>query len=387
MRPRVIIAGYLVRCPLGGYLWQALHYLKGFERLGCEVSFYEDTAYLSEAFDPAAGETGTRYDYGCTQIAAVLERFGFGQRWVFWDTWNGRYYGLSEARTNRLFEEADLFVNLAGVNRLGSRRRPPVCIYVDIDPAFTQIRLDSGDAGLRELLAEYDVHFTLGENIGSARSPLPTGGISWRPTRPVVLGDLWENPLLPASAPFSTIGKWDAGERDVVFRGERYGWRKSREWMRFLDLPQRSGERFELAMDVCSVPADLEKLVASGWGVRDPIPLSRSIDSYRTYVQESKGEFSAAKDMNVRLRSGWFSDRSVCYLAAGRPVVMQNTGFSDVLPTGHGLFAVNGIDDALEAMAKIRSDYPAACAAARNLALEAFAPETVLRPMLEAAGA
>lgn len=385
-RPRVILAGYFVRCPLGGYVWQALHYLKGFERLGCEVFFYEETAHFSEAFDPISGETGTTYEYGCGQIASVLERFGLANRWAFWDTWNDRYYGMSEEQTNRVFTEADVFVNLAGVNRLGSRPRPPACLYIDIDPAFTQIRLESGDAGLRELLAEHDLHFTFGENIGSERSPLPTGGIRWRPARPVVLCDLWENALRPASGAFSTIGKWDAAGRDVVFRGERYEWRKSREWMKFIELPRQSGERFDLAMDVSSVPADLERLVACGWTVRDPFGVSKSVDAYRTYIQESKGEFSAAKDMNVRLRSGWFSDRSACYLAAGRPVVVQDTGFGDVLPTGLGLFAVSGIEDALEAVASIRADYGAQCRAARDLARKYFEPEATLRPMLEAAG-
>jgi hypothetical protein len=285
-----------------------------------------------------------------------------------------------------LIEDADIFVNIAGVNRLGAKRWPPVRIYIDIDPAFTQIKLDNGDPGLREILGEHNLHFTFGENIGSQRSPLPTGGIEWRPTRQVVIADFWANGPGPASAPFSTIGKWDAGGRDLEFHGERYGWRKSHEWMKFLDLPRRTGERFEVAMDVWRAPEDLERLSRSGWSVRDPLSVSMGHEAYRSYIQGSKGEFSAAKDMNVRLRSGWFSDRSACYLAAGRPAVMQDTGFGDVLPTGSGLFAVKSLDEAVEAFAQIGADYPAHCAAARGVAHDFFSPQAVLAPMLRAVG-
>jgi hypothetical protein len=321
-RPRVIVAGYFVRFPIGGYVWQALHYLIGFERLGCEVFFYEDSAFHPDAYDPAAGSVGVSYDYGLARLAEILDRFGLADRWVFWDAQRDVHHGLSAAETSRVFAAADLLVNVAGVNRIGHRPRPPARIYLDIDPAFTQITLEQERSTRLELLAEHNLFFTFGENIGTARSPLPTGGIDWRPTRPPVVCDLWESGSARAGAPFTTIGKWDATDRDLEFRGERYHWRKSLEWAKFVDLPRRTAERFELAMDVDRSPQDEKRLRAAGWQIRGPLDVSLDYQGYRRYIQGSKGEFSAAKGMNVRLRSGWFSDRSICYLAAGRPAVL-----------------------------------------------------------------
>jgi hypothetical protein len=385
-RPRVIVAGYFVRFPLGGYVWQTLHYLIGLSRLGADVTFYEDSAYYTQAFDPDAGITGIDYAAGIRRASEVFARFGLGDRWVFWDAARDEYHGLSRAKTSEAFAQADLWLNVAGVNRLGDRHRPPTSVYVDIDPAFTQIRLEHGDAKLGALVAEHDLFFTFGENIGTERSPLPSVGIAWRPTRPPVVSDLWENSLSPADGIFTTIGKWDASDRDVEFRGERYHWRKSLEWRRFFDLPAASGERFELAMDVDCVPPDERALTAAGWRIRPPLTVSTDIDTYARYIQQSKGEFSAAKDMNVRLRSGWFSDRSASYLAAGRPVVVQDTGFGDTVPTGAGLFAVQGLEDAAEACRRISRDYAQQAKAARSVARESFEATKVLRPLLEAAG-
>lgn len=385
-RPRVIVAGYLVRFPLGGYVWQTLHYLIGLSRVGAEVTFYEDSAYYPQAFDPGARTTGIDYDAGIRRASDVFTRFGLADRWVFWDAARDEYHGLSRTQTSEHFARADVWLNVAGVNRLGDRRRPPASIYVDIDPAFTQIRLERGDAKLQALLAEHDLFFTFGANIGTERSAVPSAGVAWRPTRPPVVSDMWENSLLPADGTFTTIGKWDAADRDVELRGERYHWRKSLEWRRFLELPAASGERFELAMDVDCVPQDERDLVAAGWRIRPPLAVSTDPGEYACYIQQSKGEFSAAKDMNVRLRSGWFSDRSASYLAAGRPVVVQDTGFGDTVPTGAGLFAVRGLDDAAEACRRVSRDYPEQARAARNVARESFEATKVLRPLLEAAG-
>ncbi len=385
-RPRVIVAGYFVRFPLGGYVWQTLHYLIGLSRLGVDVHFYEGSAWYPHAFDPDANVTGVDYRAGIARARSIFARFGLGERWVFWDAGRNEYHGRSEAQTAELFATADVWLNVAGVNRLGERRRPKTCIYLDIDPAFTQIRLERGDAKLRAMLDDHDVFFTFGENIGTARSPVPSGGYAWKPTRPPVVTDLWETESLPAGGAFTTIGKWDAVDRDVEFRGERYFWRKSLEWRKFLDLPRASGERFELAMDVDCVPQDEHDLLAAGWAIRPPLSVSTDLAGYTRYIQASKGEFSAAKDVNVRLRSGWFSDRSACYLAAGRPVVVQDTGFGDIVPTGQGLFAVQGLDDAADACRRIARDYALHAREARAVARESFEATKVLRPFLEAAG-
>src|SRR6185369_2441096 len=203
---------------------------------------------------------------------------------------------------------------------------------------------------------------------------IPRGGYAWQPLRQPVVADLWE-PLPPdPAAPFTTVGKWDATGRDVTFEGEVFAWRKRTEWLHFLDLPRLTGQRFCVAMDVADRPDDLARLASAGWEVVDPLAISRDPHAYRAFIRRSRGEFTVAKDVNVRLRSGWFSDRGACYLAAGRPVVNQNTGFDDHLPTGKGLFAFRTQAEAVAACAAIADDYARHAAAARAIAVEYFAP-------------
>jgi len=383
---RLVLAGYLVRNPLGGYAWQAAHYLLGLRALGHDVWFYEDTGHYALAYDPDTDELAPAYAYGIRAAGAFLDRLGLGDRWVFADVAAGTEHGPAAGRAAALLREADLLVNLAGVNRIPPERRGgKPAIYVDIDPGFTQIRAAAGDPVLRAVLDEHERLFTIGENIGTPRSPLPTAGYAWHPTRsPVVLAH-WQDAPGPGAA-YTTIGTWDSAGRDVIFAGETYTWRKRTQWLRFLDLPGRTGRPFEVAMDVGRVAGDLELLRAHGWRVADPRRISRDPWRYRDYLRGSRGEFTVAKDLNVRLRSGWFSDRAACYLAAGRPVVEQDTAFGDVLPLGPGLHAFRTLEDAAAAVAAIESDYPRAQAHAAAVAREHLAADRVLGAMLRTAG-
>jgi hypothetical protein len=387
MAPRVVLAGYLVRYPLGGYAWQALHFLSGLRELGCDVFFYEDTAYYADAYVPGADAMqSSDYDYGVRAAGAFFAAHGFGDAWAFWDAAADRHHGATAERTRAALADADLFVNLAGVNRVPAARRPrAVAAYVDLDPAYTQLRLAAGDHALAGMVGEHQVHFTLGENVGTPACRIPSGGFHWRPIRQPVAAALWEPEPIDPAAPFTTVGKWDAAGRDVTFEGEVFGWRKRTEWFRFLDLPRTTGQRFCVAMDVASRPDDLARLRAAGWEVIDPLAVSRDPHVYRAFIRRSRGEFTVAKDVNVRLRSGWFSDRSACYLAAGRPVVNQDTGFDEHLPVGEGLFAFRSPDDAAAAFAAIAADYPRHCRAARALAIVHYAPARVLGALVDAA--
>lgn len=383
--PRVVVAGYLVRYPLGGYAWQALHFLAGFRALGCDVFFYEDTAYYAEAYVPGAESMQTTdFEYGVRAAGDFFAAHGFADAWGFWDGATDRWWGAGAARTRAALAEADLFVNIAGVNRVPRERRPrAVAVYVDLDPAYSQLRLAEGDPGLVAMVADHDVHFTLGENIGTPLCPIPTGDVRWRPMRQPIVAELWEPEPLGANAAFTTIGKWDSSGRDVTFAGELFAWRKRTEWFRFLDLPRRTGERFRVAMDVANHPDDLARLRAAGWEVVDPLAVSTDPGVYRDFIRSSRGEFTVAKDVNVRLRSGWFSDRSACYLAAGRPVVNQDTGFDVHVPVGEGLFAFRTPDEACAAFAAIAADPARHCRAARALAVAYFSPERVLGPFVD----
>ena len=358
-RDIAIVSGYLVRCPLGGYAWQNLHYLLGLEALGYEAYFYEHTAQLGECFDPRSGTMTDDPSTGIELADGFLATHGFGRRWMFEDTWRGRDHGLERPAREEVLARARVWLSLASVNRLPERWRGRAgTIFVDLDPGYTQIQAANGDATLLAILREHRAHFTVGEHIGTRACALPTGGIEWRPTRPPVALSCWTPIPGDAAAPYTTIGRWDEQRREVAVAGHTYSWRKRTEWMKLLELPQRTGERFLLAMDVHKNPADAEVLRTNGWEIVDPVEFSASPDVYRRFIRESKGEFTVAKDLNVRLQSGWFSDRAACYLAAGRPVINQDTGLERLYPLGHGLHAFHGLEDAAVAFAVIGRYYP-----------------------------
>jgi hypothetical protein len=352
--------------------------------LGHDVWFYEDTDFYFPAYNPTTGEFGMAYEYGLAAAAAFLGQVGLGDRWVFVE--GGRAHGPGAGREAALLRDADLLINLAGVNRISpARRRGRPSAYVDIDPAFTQITVASGGDWLRAILDEHRFLFTFGENIGTARSPIPSGGYVWHPTRQPIVLDWWADAGTPRTA-YTTVGTWDARGRDLIFAGETFQWRKRTEWLRLVELPARAGATFEIAMDVERVPGDAALLEAHGWRVVDPLAVSTDPWRYREYLRTSRGEFTVAKDVNVRLRSGWFSDRAACYLAAGRPVVEQDTAFGDVLPLGPGLHAFRTLDEAAAAVQAIEADYARASAYATAVARECFAAERVLGALLRTCG-
>jgi hypothetical protein len=383
---RVVVAGYLVRNPIGGYAWQAAHYLLGLRALGHDAWFYEDTGVYDLAYNPVTNEFGAAYDYGVRATGEFLERLGVGAQWVFVDVASGRQHGPGAGRAAAILADADLVVNVAGINRVtAEQRRGRPAIYVDIDPAFTQIRAAQGDPLVRAILDEHTAHFTLGENIGTNRSPVPDAGYRWHPTRTPIAIEQWAG-TAPTTSAYTTVGRWNETQRDLTFNGKTFQWRKRPEWLRCLDLPARTGAAFEMAMDVENVPGDTAVLAAHGWRVVDPRAVSGDPWRYRDYVRSSRAEFTVAKELNVRLRSGWFSDRAACYLASGRPVVEQDTGFGDVLPLGPGVHVFRTVAEAAAAIGEIERDYAAAAAHATAVAREHFDAAGVIGRMLSAIG-
>jgi hypothetical protein len=384
MRDVALVAGYIVRCPLAGYAWQALHYLVGLRALGFDPYFFEHTAHYADCFDPVSGEMGAPRPNALQFAGDFFAAHGFGERWIFCDTQRDRYVGCAPEAARAALADAKLLVSLATVNRLPrgvAKRR----VFIDIDPGVTQIEAQR-DAGLRQLLDEYDVHFTIGENIGRGDCAIPTGSWTWHPTRQPVALELWEPLAAVPRAPLTTIGRWDEHRRVQELSGRRYSWSKRDEWMGFLDLPQRSGAAFELAMDVDKRPGDLEMLAQHGWRVTDPLAVSTHAERYRDYIRSSSGEFSLAKQLNVELATGWFSDRSACYLAAGRPVIVQDTGFRTALPTGAGLLTFRTRDEAVDAVRSVAGDWQLHSSAARRIAEQYFAAQWVLGDLLDRAG-
>lgn len=385
-RDIAVVSGYLVRCPLGGYAWQNLHYLVGLESLGFEPYFFEHTARYSYCFEPRSGNMSDDPRAGVAFAESFFGANGFAGRWVFEDSWRGTCAGLSAAERDSVIADARVWISLATVNEVPQPRRGREgTIFIDIDPGYTQIQAAQGDAGLLELLRQHRSHFTIGEHIGTPTCAVPSAGFDWKPTRQPVVPSLWAPAEADEAAPWTTIGRWDEQRREVEVGGEIYSWRKRSEWFKFLSLPRHTGERFLLAMDVAKNPEDLVLLREHGWEVVDPVAVSGDADAYRDFIRTSKGEFTVAKDLNVRLRTGWFSDRAACYLAAGRPVINQETGFDAILREGSGVFGFRTLEEAVEAFARIRADYRGQAAAARRVAEEKFDATVVLRELIERA--
>jgi hypothetical protein len=380
----VIVLHFVGQMPLAGIAWQAIHYLLGLERLGYTAWYIEDGG--ANPFDPRANSVAMACDYNVAYLRQVMERHGFARRWAYWDAINDVYYGLPRQRVHALYREADGLINLCGAARLREEHLAcPVRVMIDTDPVYEQIKYAMADQESRAYLDAHTHFFTYGENLGAADCPVPLSGVDWRPTRPPVDPALWPEPH-DAPACFTTIGTWQNKGKNIEFGGSRYVWSKHVNFLQYLDLPRRRpADCFRMAM----LPPDDRvgaAVTAGGWSLIDPRPISADMMRYRDFIAGSRAEFTVAKDIYVRPNSGWFSDRSVCYLAAGRPVVTMRTGFGKFYPVGRGLFEYSGRAEALAAIDAIAADYRGHSRAARELAREYFAPDRVLNPLLAECG-
>jgi hypothetical protein len=401
---RLVIMGILGRTPLAGVSWQVLQYLEGFRRLGYDIHYIEDTgdwAYNPEQkTDDYVSEYSyaTNCEYAVNYVAKLMSSYGLRDRWAYRSRIDGRIFGLSEGQVSRLLEKADALINLTGSTWLFEEHtRVPVRIYLETDPVIRQIEVAQGDRNAIDLLAAHTHHFTYGENLGAPDCGVPLCRFNYRPTRPPIILDWWtSDACLPADGSyqpripgcFTTVSNWQQSGKDLRWKGEIYSWSKHAEYLKFIDLPHRTKQEFELAL-LCKDQKDKDAtllLISYGWRVIDAISVSKDILPYRDYILGSRGEFTVAKDQNIRLRSGWFSDRSACYLAAGKAVVTQDTAFGNILPTGRGLFAFRTMDDILTAVDTIESDYEGHCRVAREIAQEYFAAEKVLGSLMERVG-
>ncbi len=379
---RIVVLGMMGQSPFGGQTWMHLHWLLGFHRLGHEVWYVEDSA--AWPFDPVENTLTENPRYAVRHIADAMARVGLPDRWAYrlahrpQETW-----GRSATELRELYRTCDLLINLTGGTILTDEHRAAPCrVYLETDPVTVELKIASGDTFAREMLAAHNVHVTYGENYGAADCGVPLAGIAWRKTRQPIALDWWPMVFTPDAPYFTTIGNYRQSGQDVTWNGTTYYWSKHHEWEKFLALPQRTRQRFELALMVKD-EADRQKLEAHGWRIVSPWEMSLDVfGAYPRYVQQSRAEFTVAKDQNVRLRSGWFSERDVCYLASGKPVVAQDTGFGAVVPTGRGLFAFRAPEDALTAIEQINADYAGQCRAARAVAEESFACEKVAAAFL-----
>jgi hypothetical protein len=380
-RLRIVVFGYVVRGPLAGFAWHHLQYVSGLVRLGHDAIFVEDSGDFPGCYDPTTGDVAADPGYGLRFLGDAAAACGIGARWAYFDAHKGEWHGPRGGEAVRFCAEADLLINLNDATPLRDwLARIPVRALIDTDPVFTQVA-HLQDVGRRQAAAQHTVFFTFGENLGTEHSTAPDDGFPWQPTRQPIDLSLWVPGPPSPTGRWTTIMQWDSYPA-LVHAGVDYGM-KSASFAAYRDLPQRVSEPLEMALGSPSAPR--EELQRAGWHLRNPLSVSGSLAVYRGYIAGSKGEFSVAKHGYVVPRSGWFSERTACYLASGRPAVVQDTGFSRLLPCGDGLLAFASPDEAAACLADASRRYPQHCVAARAIACEHFGSDRVLASLVERA--
>ena len=381
---RIVFAGIIGRYPWGGVTWCSLMYLLGFQQMGHEVYYLEDTSECN--YDPEQNSISEDPSYALRYTHEILSAFGMGERWCHVDH-TGKHHGIPREKFQRICASADLFIVLSGgcwvwrEHYLAIPRRA----FIDSDPAFTQIALDRARTGAAtnpsqkwyvDFFRNYTHHFTFGSNIGTAHCDLPVGDINWHHTWQPVSTSIW-NPHpspLPERPVYTTLMTWQ------IESFEDIGGNKDMEFLKILNLPKKCDPgkiQFEIAVN-----GPRQFLRSHGWRCLDAMAVSGDPWRYHHYITSSRGEFSVAKHTYVATHSGWFSDRSICYLASGKPVVVQETGFSRHLPIGEGLLAWRTEEEAHEGLMEISRDPQRHQKAAREIAMEYFRDVTVLSRLL-----
>src|SRR5436190_20432609 len=389
MKPkRIVVMGFMGSMPIAGVIWQHVHYVVGLQRLGHDVYYIEDSARLP--YNPETFEVTNEFDYAARLLRRVAREFGFKNRWAFC----ARYLkknptaGLPLQKIRQLYREADAILNICGTQEFNDDLlKSDRIIYVESDPGVEQIKIDKGVRSTIDYLSRHHALFTFGENVGTKSFPVPKNGFKWHATRQPIVIDLWKTDRGPKrAAVFTSIANWStSGLKDITWRRRKYLWSKSREFLRFVAAPQKAGETFELATNIHDRKTR-EKFERNGWRFTSPVQMSVDYWLYRDYIQQSKGEFTVAKDQYVRRNTGWFSDRSACYLAAGCPVITQETGFTNNYGGGAGLLAFRSLGEIAEAVKMINRDYAKHTVAARQIAQEMIEAEKVLKTLLDRAG-
>ena len=383
---RIVILGMMGRCPFGGQTWLYLNWLRAFARLGHDVWYAEDDTVWP--YHPEMNQVTDECGYATRHIASVLQKIGLEGKWAFrLADRKGASWGLDEKKLDALYRDCDLLLNVVGSTDLREEHmKARLRVYVETDPVTAELRLANGDAHTREAFGNHHAIFTYGENYGQSDCGVPLNGVSYKFTRQPVDLELWPMAFDPSCTYFTTIGNYRQKGSDVQYNGQTYHWSKHHEWEKFMDLPRRASQPFELAM-MPDDPKDRELLQSHGWKLVPPLQMSLDVfGAYPDYFRRSRGEFTVAKDQNVRLRSGWFSERDACYLACGKPVVTQDTGFGRTIPTGKGLFAFTTIEEAVHAIEWINADYRRQCEAARAVAEEYLSAPKIGAAMLRDLG-
>lgn len=382
---KAVVTGMIATYPVGGVAWDYGQYLIGLEKLGFEVYYLEDNAI--PLCDP---QTGMESEYGILFLNKTLAELSptLSKRWHVRD-FNGNTYGIDPIKMKKIIASADIFINISGCTVLRDEYMTNPCkILLDTDPGknhFLVFPKSESDPWLQEQgfhsWKNHDHFFTYAECIGSNDCILPILDIEWIKTRPPVLLDCWKAIGQPKK--WTTVMSWKEHGQSFFYHGKEFGG-KEMEFSKIENLPKLGLKNLEIALGGQNPPKNYMEEI--GWSVINSVNCSRTLNSYRDYIQQSLGELSIAKNVYVATHSGWFSCRSVCYLASSRPVIVQDTGFSKFIPTGEGLFAFNNIDQAKTAIEEAEQNYTKHQNAAHEIARQYFDSDKVIGKMLKDIG-
>lgn len=383
-----IVSGMIATYPVGGVFWDYAQYILGLEQLGFDVYYIEDTG--CPTYDPIQSHESEDFSYGVHFLNESLSWLNpkFKSRWHFREMYGKQSRGLSKEKFEEIIAESDLFLNVSGCcllreSYLKARRK----VIIDTDPGYNHfliypkwIKNPIAWDGSRGLLA-HDYFFTYAENINNPDCLLPTFDIDWHVTRPPINTDPWKTCV--QGEKWTTVMSWNNYRKELQYQEKTFG-SKEKEFPKFENLPQKINVSFEIASGGHNVPRDHWRSL--GWSVVDSELISKTPEKYRSYIQSSRAEFSVAKNVYVATNSGWFSCRSVCYMAAGLPVVLQDTGFSKFISTGQGVLAFSTLDEAIANINEVENNYMSHSTAARKIVEEYFSAKIVLQDILNKIG-
>jgi hypothetical protein len=403
---RVIVTGLIAQHRLlGGVAWGVLNWIIGLLRLGYDVYYIEDSGQWPYNMD--GGPSGNDWiATDCTpnveHLGKIMSRFGLAEKWAYRFPIRGEWYGLPESKRQEMLRSADVLLNVSGTLEHPEHYRcVQRLVYIDTDPVFTQIEVAQGETALEQRVDAHDLHFSFGECLSEA---VPSTGHNWRPIRtPIPLAE-WRTSVRPRNV-FTTVMNWTS-YKPLFYGGQTYG-QKDAEFVKFLELPGRVAptvlevalpkfHHAKWATGYTGLPRTISELMLKnpgwtphellarcGWSVVDAIGVGSNVESYRQYIQSSKAEWSIAKSGYVRGNAGWFSNRSATYLAAGRPVIVQDTGFAPVLPVEEGILSFRNLEEAVTAIQDVESNYTKHSRAAEAIAAAYFDSDKVLSRLID----
>jgi len=388
---RIIVGGYLGLLPAGGITWDYIQYPLGLFLLGHDVYYIEDTRLYPVYQKP--GSNWNDCSSSVNHLQRVMKYFNLSNRWAYRDEASGKCFGLPAEKIKTICKTADLFINISCSTFLREEYlQIPKKVLIDTDPMFTQIQcltqqmVMPGEPNLHETINKYDYLFTFGENIGSPECHIPDCGLQWIPTRQPVCLSYWKANASSELSDFSftTLMNWTAA-KTLIYNGQEWG-QKDIEFKKYINLPYLV-KGIKLSAIVNQTGSTIqsfskENVTEKGWHILDPDQNAGDWKSYQNFISKSSGEFSVAKETYVKAKTGWFSCRSACYLAAGKPVITQDTGWSKFIPSGTGLIAFSDIEAAAEALKKVVAEPVKHMKAAREIAEEFFDSKKVLQSLI-----